>query len=140
MGESVKPGKLNFVHYRNNAAWDPSDSPVWEELETLIDTINNFAEAITASFSSFGLFIPDESTVIEEYNSLPNEFTLKQNFPNPFNPSTVIESHIPDAGFVNIKVFNILGQKVAHPVEAVLSAGVHSVVFDGSSLGSGLYF
>ncbi|MCD6249821.1 MAG: T9SS type A sorting domain-containing protein, partial [candidate division Zixibacteria bacterium] len=62
------------------------------------------------------------------------------NYPNPFNPSTIISFSLPSAGFVNINVFNILGQQVVNLVEEYREAGVHQVEFDGANFPSGIYF
>lgn len=67
-------------------------------------------------------------------------YALDQNFPNPFNPSTVIRYTMPVAGNVAISVYNALGQKVAEPVNGFMSAGSHSIEFNASKLTSGVYF
>ncbi len=77
---------------------------------------------------------------ITSSKQIPQEFSLEQNFPNPFNPSTVIRFTIATASFTSLKVFNALGQEVADLVESNLSAGVHEVPFNGSGLASGIYF
>jgi Secretion system C-terminal sorting domain len=68
-----------------------------------------------------------------------NTFELMQNFPNPFNPSTQIEFTLEESGQVTLKVFNLLGKEVSTLVDSKLSAGIHSVNFDGSNLNSGVY-
>ncbi len=75
-----------------------------------------------------------------EVNSLPKEFALFQNFPNPFNPVTKIKYAIPVDGLVNISVFNMLGQKVKQIINTNIKAGTYEVNFDGSKLSSGTYF
>jgi uncharacterized protein (TIGR03790 family) len=65
--------------------------------------------------------------------------SLAQNFPNPFNPATVIEFELPKPDYVMLKVYNALGEEVATLVDGVKQAGLHSTKFDGSSLASGLY-
>ncbi len=65
---------------------------------------------------------------------------LKQNAPNPFNPSTTIEFEIPFRGHVILSVRDLSGREVARPVDEVLPAGRRRLVFDGSNLPSGLYF
>ena len=60
--------------------------------------------------------------------------------PNPFNPSTTISYSIANPGHVYLSVYNIAGQKVATLVNGNMSIGNHSVSFDGSNLGSGVYF
>ncbi len=66
-------------------------------------------------------------------------FDLAQNYPNPFNPATVIKYSIPTSEFVELKVFNVLGQEVASLINNVQNAGVHYVNFNASDLASGVY-
>ena len=73
-------------------------------------------------------------------NSVPDEYTLSQNFPNPFNPKTNLEFGISKAGLVSLKVYNDLGKEIATLVNESKSAGIYSVVFDGSNLSSGVYY
>lgn len=67
-------------------------------------------------------------------------FALHQNYPNPFNPSTTIEYQTPKEGFVNLTVYNMLGQKVTTLVNANIPSGKHHIVFNASDLTSGVYF
>jgi len=72
--------------------------------------------------------------------SAPAGFELAQNFPNPFNPATLIRYAVPRAMDVRIEVFNSLGQRVSTLVDGVKQGGAHEVQFDGSKLASGVYF
>ena len=63
--------------------------------------------------------------------SQPATFSLKGNFPNPFNMSTTIEFSLPSEGRVNLLIYNSLGQKVRHLVSDNMSPGAHHVVWDG---------
>ena len=73
--------------------------------------------------------------------STPKEYALMQNYPNPFNPVTTINYDLPKNGNVNIVIYDILGREVSRLVNNEFkSAGRYSVVFDGSSLSSGIYF
>ncbi|MCL4547355.1 MAG: T9SS type A sorting domain-containing protein [Bacteroidetes bacterium] len=69
----------------------------------------------------------------------PANFALLQNFPNPFNPSTIIRFELPKESNVTLKVFNILGEEVATLVNKVMTPGRQEVTFDGSKLASGMY-
>jgi hypothetical protein len=67
-------------------------------------------------------------------------YILHQNFPNPFNPSTRIRFEIPDAGFVTLKVYDILGREVKTLINEFRNYNRYEIVFDGSGLASGVYF
>jgi hypothetical protein len=67
------------------------------------------------------------------------EYSLNQNFPNPFNPTTSIAFDMVDAGFVSLKVYNLMGQEVASLVNGQMTSGRHLVSFDAKNLPSGLY-
>lgn len=73
-------------------------------------------------------------------NNVPAEFTLEQNYPNPFNPATNISYSIPSNGKVELIVYDILGKEVQKLVNDIQTAGIHSVVFNGDNLSSGVYF
>ena len=69
----------------------------------------------------------------------PKTFTLSQNFPNPFNPTTQIKYSTPQSGYVSLKVFNLLGVEVATLFDGVRQPGNYVARFDGSGLPSGGY-
>ncbi len=71
---------------------------------------------------------------------VPSDFSLEQNFPNPFNPMTSIEFSLKKAANVSLDVFNLVGQKVTTLHSGQTAAGDYSVEFDASSLASGVYF
>lgn len=79
-------------------------------------------------------------TSVEEDSGLPTSFYVKQNYPNPFNPATTIQYGLPQAAFVTIKVYNLIGQQVATVFAGQQPAGRHTAVIDARSLGSGVYF
>lgn len=71
--------------------------------------------------------------------AVPEEFSLAQNFPNPFNPVTQIQFAVPVKSMVSLKVYNMLGQEVATLFSGVQEAGTFSVEFNASTLASGVY-
>ncbi|MDX1429703.1 MAG: T9SS type A sorting domain-containing protein, partial [Rhodothermales bacterium] len=75
----------------------------------------------------------------EEPREVPGQFTLQQNYPNPFNPSTQIGYAVPSPQHVRIVVHDVLGRMIATLVDGVQSSGHHTVQFDASPFGSGLY-
>jgi hypothetical protein len=82
----------------------------------------------------------DVLSVIEHGHELPTVFALHPNFPNPFNPTTVLPFDVPQQSQVDIVVYNVMGQAVARPVSGVYAAGCYQATFAGDNLPSGLYF
>jgi hypothetical protein len=72
-------------------------------------------------------------------NTTPIEYSLAQNFPNPFNPSTTIRYQLPKDGMVTLKIYNILGSEVTTLINEEKVAGKYQVNFNASSLASGVY-
>ena len=68
-----------------------------------------------------------------------SSFNLK-NYPNPFNPQTTIHYDLHSGGHLELKIFNIRGNKVANYVNKIQEKGSYKVIFDGSNLPSGVYF
>ncbi|HTY37709.1 MAG TPA: glycosyl hydrolase family 18 protein [Bacteroidota bacterium] len=92
------------------------------------------APLLTALGRSIVTGVQDQSA-----ENLPKSFELLQNYPNPFNPATTISFRLPSAGFVTLKVYDVLGRDIATLVDTRLDAGSHSVRFDAGSLASGVY-
>ena len=88
-----------------------------------------------------GVYQTDLTTVVstDEDPSTPEAFTLEQNFPNPFNPSTTIRYNLRESGQVRLEVFDVNGRQVATLVDGNQASGAHSVVFDARGLASGTY-
>ncbi|MBN2364763.1 MAG: T9SS C-terminal target domain-containing protein, partial [Calditrichaeota bacterium] len=99
---------------------------------------------------AFGLFAALANGQVVEFGILtgisdnrgliPVEYNLEQNYPNPFNPVTTIAFSLPEARFVSLKIFNILGEEVASLMNQEMAAGVHNIRFDARNLVSGMYF
>jgi hypothetical protein len=77
---------------------------------------------------------------VEIDNFIPERYTLKQNFPNPFNPSTTISYEIPREVHVKLEVYNLLGQRVQLLIDEVQQSGYHQIVFQADNFASGVYF
>jgi hypothetical protein len=75
----------------------------------------------------------------EASNPNPADFNLQQNYPNPFNPSTEISYNLPRAGNVSLRVYDLLGRRVAVLVDGFATAGNYRATFDGTHLSSGIY-
>jgi hypothetical protein len=72
--------------------------------------------------------------------TIPQTYNLYNNYPNPFNPTTIINFDVPKQGSLKIKIYNSLGELVKTIVDQTFSPGTYSVDFDGTNLASGIYF
>jgi len=84
-------------------------------------------------------------TTSSELKVVPGNFALHQNFPNPFNPSTEIRFDLPEAGRVDLAIFNLMGQKIRTLSADQMTPGYHAIVWDGtndlgSQVATGMYF
>jgi hypothetical protein len=70
---------------------------------------------------------------------MPTEYTLYQNYPNPFSHVTTIEFGLPKAGYVTLVVYNVVGEKVAIPVSENLVVDNYEYTWDARGLASGVY-
>jgi hypothetical protein len=82
--------------------------------------------------------LPDET--IDRKNEIKSEVSLKNNYPNPFNPVTRITYVIEKPGFIELKIFDITGKEVTKLVSRNLQTGTHSEEFHSGSLPGGVYF
>ncbi|MEZ4822803.1 MAG: T9SS type A sorting domain-containing protein [Ignavibacteria bacterium] len=70
----------------------------------------------------------------------PNSFSLKHNYPNPFNPSTKIDFDIAVDGNIKLTIYNTSGMEIATLVNEFRTSGYHSVTFDARNISSGIYY
>ena len=80
----------------------------------------------------------------EEKNTLPKQFALHDNYPNPFNPNTTIRFDLPKTSDVSITIYNMLGQKIKVFNNMQISAGYHSITWNatndyGNPVSAGMY-
>lgn len=79
------------------------------------------------------------TTSVPGNGQLPEKFNLMQNYPNPFNPSTIIQFALPENSFVQLEVFNLIGEQISTLISGEMSAGYHSIEWNPVDLSSGMY-
>jgi hypothetical protein len=100
-----------------------------------IETSSNNAQYQVAVGTSD--FIND---IKADYKSVPGNFKLAKNYPNPFNPSTFINFELPFTNEVDLSIYNLLGQKVVTLISERKEAGYHQFEWDASGYASGVYY
>ncbi len=95
----------------------------------------NLQEAVMLYTDNGGVAAIDPSS-----DAMPGLFHLQQNFPNPFNPSTIIVYQQTTSNWVTLKVYDALGREIVTLIDQEMDAGEHRVRMDGTGLTSGSYF
>ena len=109
-----------------------------------IQLVTKFSDHfITASINALGDYAVFLNSTLEK--PLPSEFEIKMNYPNPFNPSTTIPIELPGKSFVEVAIYNILGEKIVILSEGIKSSGYHNILWNGTNqfgqpVSSGIYF
>jgi hypothetical protein len=120
----------------------PTGIGTFPRIYAVIDEQNSLTEIHENNNKSWNILQKTIATGIVETRDveLPNQFELQQNYPNPFNPLTTIEFTLEQSSFVELEVYNTLGERVAIVESKELVAGKHAYNFDARMLPSGLYF
>ena len=150
-GDYTEPGVGNF---------QPTGEPVYDGVESnwvqeKISLANYLSSELKIRFQlrtdggvtrdgwyvdDIGILIYTIPTSSQDDAVTVTKFELEQNYPNPFNPSTSLQFTVGSLQFVTLKVYDVLGNKVATLVNEERPAGNYEVVFDASKFSSGIYY
>lgn len=134
----------SITSYTDITEYIPTEWSPWAATEYRVRAKLTYGSSVVLSVASNVQFVG--SAPIEKPNaptasiSSPTTTRLLGNYPNPFNPSTTIGFDLAQDGFVSLLVFNLLGQEVSTLVSSRLQPGRYTVLFDASSLSSGVYY
>ena len=144
-----------MVHWKNiygvDGAFNPIDLNAGLDLTALEFSISKFESGNqyhyrvkyrdhNTKWSNWSNVLTFNNVVSVEETSLPFEFKLDQNYENPFNPSTTIAYSVPIDGYINLKVYNAIGELVTELINEYQTAGRHQLNFNANTLPSGIYF
>ena len=141
--------KQGFIYFDISdylsSEYEPWQLTIFEinDTESISLTTNISEGVLTASIDKLGDYAVFVNTAIEK--PLPTKFELKMNYPNPFNPSTTIPIELPEESFVEVAIYNILGEKITVLSKGVKSSGYHNIHWNGKNqfgkpVSSGIYF
>jgi len=136
---------------------DMSDAILISDINSLKYKLNNLnsgatyywtvqsknSDGIVSLASKQGSFTVESVTDVEQNTNkieVPEKFSLYQNFPNPFNPTTKIGFGIAEAGRYSLRIFNVLGQEVTILANRNFAPGTYEINFNAGNLMSGIYF
>ncbi|MEJ2105159.1 MAG: T9SS type A sorting domain-containing protein [Ignavibacteriaceae bacterium] len=105
-----------------------------------LDTLHILSNVGEIVIEMRGVAVDTFTSVKGDGIKISSSYKLYQNYPNPFNPTTTIKYDLPQSSVILIQIFNNLGEKVKTLYSGLQSSGTHEIVFDGSSLPSGIYF
>ena len=118
---------------------DPEGDPgmgKWPSKGTVRNDIGAYGGPFSTELGEFTI----SSVANDNHSSLVPGYKLMQNYPNPFNPITNIQFRISNFEFVNLKVYDALGNEISTLINEELSAGEYEIEFDGKELPSGIYY
>jgi len=136
MGDNLHVDPGDFANY-----FDPANPQAFYDRLDFSDLIAN----ANIADSVYRALFADPLDVDDNHPPAPAEYTLSDNYPNPFNPATTIEYTLARQGHVEISVFDLLGRRVRTLVDGTRHAGAHSVDWDGlddngQPAATGIYF
>ena len=144
--EEQEDGSYYFLGYDFISGIEAGSGPVLEfevqfddnlDNSSIIMSMASYATAalgssspLTTVFHGFGQFA-GYFVALDEEVSIPGEFALHPNFPNPFNPTTSISFQVPARSRVSIKIYNLIGQEIRDLVEKDFEPGFHKIEWNG---------
>ncbi len=131
----------NYVDYTETKYSPRSGNKIYISYKVKAVDNSNKKSLLTPSSISFAVNGGIEKTAFNENDTNVDlsVYKLYPNYPNPFNPTTQINYQIPKDGYVNLTIYNMLGQKVFTLVNEQQTVGIYSVEFNASNLPSGVY-
>ena len=122
-------------------SWDSLSTGINKDLQAVFFLNENFGTSV--GFDG-AIIHTDSGGVITSNNfyeeEIPGKFLLSQNYPNPFNPTTIISYSINEISFIELKVYDVLGNETAVLINKKHEPGTHKIEFNGNDLPSGIYF
>ena len=139
---TVNRGTTSYVDYECTYTDSYTANLIYYDIRAYYQPNGSYADAdYIAVYGDYDLSnrtSGGNKVTVQASSVIPAEYKLS-NYPNPFNPTTVIKYTMPEAGQVILKVYNMIGQEVKTLVNSMESAGIHTVNFNANGLPTGIY-
>ena len=148
-GDSVKwtnNGSFDHTSTSDSGVWNSGTIPSGSSFTRQFSTPGSFPYHCAIHTSMLATVIVSPTSVGDENSAgVPKNYILQQNFPNPFNSSTLISYYLPKKGKVNLEVYNILGQRIRILAEREEEPGLKIISWEGKddrglNVPTGIYF
>ncbi|RNC83402.1 MAG: T9SS C-terminal target domain-containing protein [Balneola sp.] len=136
-------GSSSYTYVGNGTSYGQTVTVDMDLKLVVIDDVNNSftdyhsVDAISSGGSGCGPFTCPQPKLVGE--TIPESYSLSNNYPNPFNPSTKISFALPEQSNVELTIYNTMGQLVSTLQNGSLGEGSYEITFDAGALPSGLY-
>ena len=148
IGYAISPDGLAWTKYDGNPVIKEGSNGTWDDKflfvgSVILDdsTYNLWYAGFDGGIWRIGYATSNVDPVsVQTSGALIETFSLSQNYPNPFNPSTTIKYGLKERANVELKIFDIIGRELSILIDKEQPAGNYEIVFDASSLPSGIYF
>lgn len=146
LGDTQRVTNVNLRAVQTNKLWVRiGEQTVFKingggQTKIRITNPNQGTDLLRADLIRVKKYYPPSSINFDNQHLAPKQFLLLQNFPNPFNPSTIINYSLAKSGIVNISVYDILGRRVRELMDEFKEAGSYKIYFDAQGFSSGVYF
>jgi hypothetical protein len=131
-------GETTSTYYTDNSVASKSGVTYYYRVASVE---NNFGTSITSVEKSFTTGSSSSKIAVPfDEDLVKYEYSLADNYPNPFNPSTTIKYSLKEDGIVNVSIYSILGEMIEQRINQYMEKGNYSFNFNASRLSSGVYF
>lgn len=140
----VGVGDNGAIYEYEHETWDRKESPTNNYLNSVTfkeDTGKGIKAYTFWAVGEKGIILSKTVNLVNVNEpTMPNNYFVSNNYPNPFNPSTKFDYSIPYSSMVNIELYNMLGEKIAIIKNETETIGKHNISIDGNNISSGVYF
>jgi photosystem II stability/assembly factor-like uncharacterized protein len=140
--EGWMTGAQGFIAHSTDKGktWEKVISPTNNQLGKISFVRNNTVGFIFGGQNTLLRYDKSVNVADNSIKQIPTEPILHQNYPNPFNSSTILTFELPDDNFMELKLYDFLGQEIAVIEKGLMNRGEHKVLLNAQTLSSGTYF